>query len=166
MTAERYSKIYSWFGGHPYAKRAAVLANRLLPAVPFVCYPALLLILAASGTPLPLLARAVLVPAFAFCSGTALRNALDRPRPYEQAGFVPLVQKSTRGKSFPSRHALSAAVLAVVWLYFYPAAGAVMAAIALAICALRVLTGLHHGRDVAVGAALGAAVGFIGMWIL
>ena len=43
----------------------------------------------------------------------------------------------------PSRHALSAAVLAAVWLYFYPAAGCVMVGIALLICCLRVLTGVH-----------------------
>ncbi len=50
----------------------------------------------------------------------------------------------------PSRHALSAAVLAAVWLYFYPAAGCVMVGIALLICCLRVLTGVHHvaGRGV------------------
>ena len=80
--------------------------------------------------------------------------------------ITPLVQKDTHGRSFPSRHALSAAVLAMVWLYFYPAVGWCMIVIALLIAVVRVLTGVHHIRDVAAGLALGFACGFVGMWLL
>ena len=59
-----------------------------------------------------------------------------------------------------------AAVLAAVWLYFYPAAGCVMVGVALLICCLRVLTGVHHVRDVVCGFALGFSVGCSGMWLL
>ena len=55
-----------------------------------------------------------------FWGGTILRDRLNLPRPYEQPGFEPLRHKETRGHSFPSRHALSASVLAMVWMYFYP----------------------------------------------
>ena len=113
-----------------------------------------------------LIARAVFVPAFVFLGGTLLRARLNFPRPYEQPGFTPLVPKETHGKSFPSRHALSAAVLAAVWLYFYPAAGCVMVGIALLICCLRVLTGVHHVRDVVCGFVLGFVLGTAGMWLL
>ena len=58
------------------------------------------------------------------------------------------------------------AVLAAVWLYFYPAAGCVMVGVALLICCLRVLTGVHHVRDVVCGFALGFALGAAGMWLL
>ena len=88
------------------------------------------------------------------------------PASYEQPGFTPLVAKESRGHSMPSRHALSAAVLAAVWLYFYPAAGCVMVGVALLICCLRVLTGVHHVRDVVCGFALGFALGCAGMWLL
>ena len=111
--------------------------------VPFVCYPALLLLLnlrwfamlrvGRGGGALDfmqVIARAILVPGLAFWMGTLLRARLNFPRPYEQPGFVPLVPKSTRGNSCPSRHALSAAVLGMVWLYFYPAVGVGMLAIA------------------------------------
>ena len=80
--------------------------------------------------------------------------------------WLPLVPKSTRGNSCPSRHALSAAVLGMVWLYFYPAVGVGMLAIAALICLLRVLSGVHFIRDVLVGAAFGLAFGFAGMWLL
>ena len=38
--------------------------------------------------------------------------------------------------------------------------------IALLICCLRVLTGVHHVRDVVCGFALGFALGCAGMWLL
>ena len=60
----------------------------------------------------------------------------------------------------------NAAVLAAVWCYFYPAAGACMVVVALLICALRVLAGAHYVRDVAAGALLGFALGAAGMWLL
>ena len=53
----------------------------------------------------------------------------------------------------------------MVWLYFYPAAGAAMVVVAAAICVLRVLAGVHFPRDVLAGAALGFALGYVGMWI-
>ena len=105
------------------------------------------------------------MPGFVFLGGTVLRAKLNFPRPYEQPGFTPLVEKETHGHSFPSRHALSAAVLAMVWLYFYPAAGVAMVVVAAAICVLRVLAGVHFPRDVLAGAALGFALGYVGMWI-
>lgn len=76
------------------------------------------------------------------------------------------MEKETHGQSFPSRHALSAAVLAAVWLSFYPAVGGVMVAVTVAICVLRVLAGVHFPRDVIAGALLGFSLGIVGMRLL
>ena len=178
MTPERYQKLLHWMEAHPAVRTAVIALNRWLPAVPFVCYPVLLVLLnvqwfrllqvglnQAALDFMQLIARAILVPGFVFLGGTVLRAKLNFPRPYEQPGFTPLVEKETRGRSFPSRHALSAAVLAMVWLYFYSAAGVVMVVVAAAICVLRVLAGVHFPRDVLAGAALGFALGYVGMWI-
>ena len=165
MTAEHYHALYRWFDAHPAARRFVVALDRWLPLVPFVCYPVLLCLLnvrlvqlfltrqSAAPDLMSEIARSILVPGITFWVGTALRARLDRPRPYDQPGFTPLVQKDTHGRSFPSRHALSAAVLAMVWLYFYPAVGWCMIVIALLIAVVRVLTGVHHIRDVAAGLA-------------
>ena len=178
LTAEHYHALYRWFDAHPAARRFVVALDRWLPLVPFVCYPVLLCLLnvglvqlfltrqSAAPDLMSEIARSILVPGITFWVGTALRARLDRPRPYDQPGFTPLVQKDTHGRSFPSRHALSAAVLAMVWLYFYPAVGWCMIVIALLIAVVRVLTGVHHIRDVAAGLALGFACGFVGMWLL
>ena len=170
--------LLRWLEARPALKKLVIALNRWLPAVPFACYPLLLVLLnvrwfrllsanrAAALDFMQLIARAVFVPAFVFLGGTLLRARLNFPRPYEQPGFTPLVPKETHGKSFPSRHALSAAVLAAVWCYFYPAAGACMVVVALLICTLRVLAGVHFVRDVAAGALLGFALGAAGMYLL
>ena len=178
MTPERYQTLLRWLDARPGLKKAVIALNRWLPAIPFVSYPVLLVLLNVqwfrlmrAGSPAALdfmqqIAQAILVPAIVFLGGSLLRAKLNFPRPYEQAGFTPLVEKDTRGKSFPSRHALSAAVLAAVWLYFYPAAGVCMILVALLICVLRVVAGVHYIWDVAAGALLGFALGAAGMWLL
>ena len=179
MTPEQYARIRDWLDARPTARLLVLHANRWLPLVPFVCYPVLLVLLnlrwftmltiGRGGGALDfmqVIARAILVPGLAFGLGTILRARLNFPRPYEQPGFVPLVSKETHGNSCPSRHALSAAVLGMVWLYFYPAVGVVMLAIAVLICLLRVLSGAHFVRDVLAGAAFGLTFGFVGMWLL
>ncbi len=178
MTVEHYHTLYRWFELHPATRRFVAAMDRWLPLVPFVSYPVLLCLLnvhlvqlwltrkAAAPDFMLEIARSILVPGITFWGGTVLRARLDRPRPYDQPGFTPLVQKGTHGKSFPSRHALSAAVLAMVWLYFYPIVGWCMTAVALLIAVGRVLTGVHHIRDVAAGLAIGFGCGFIGMWLL
>ena len=161
---------------HPAVSRCVVALDRWLPLIPFVCYPVLLCLLNVRlfhllGSQAALdfmvtIARAVFVPGFTFWGGTILRDKLNLPRPYEQPGFEPLRRKETKGHSFPSRHALSAAVLAMVWMYFYPKAGWAMVCITVLICIGRVLTGVHHIRDVVGGAVLGFALGYAGMWLL
>ena len=178
MTPEQYRKIRDGLDARPTLRQLVLFCNHWLPAVPFVCYPVLLVILnvqwfallrvgsAAALDFMQQIARAILVPGITFWFGTALRARLDRPRPYEQPGFVPLVAKETKGHSFPSRHALSAAVLAMTWLRFFPAVGVAMVIITLLICALRVLVGVHSVPDVLLGAALGFGLGAVGMWLL
>ena len=161
---------------HPAVSRCVVALDRWLPLIPFVCYPVLLCLLnvrlfhllgsQAALDFMATIARAVFVPGFTFWGGTILRDKLNLPRPYEQPGFEPLRRKETKGHSFPSRHALSAAVLAMVWMYFYPKAGWAMVGVTVLICIGRELTGVHHIRDVVGGAALGFALGYAGMWLL
>ncbi len=179
MTPEQYKKLTDWLELHPVLRKSIILLNHWLPLVPFVCYPVLILLLnfkwfallrAGRGGGavrfMQSIAQAILVPGLTFWLGTAVRARLNCPRPYEQPGFVPLVPKSTRGQSCPSRHALSAAVLGMTWLYFYPPVGVVMLIIAALICVLRVLAGTHSIRDVIAGAAFGLAFGYVGMWVL
>ena len=163
MRPDRYAVIYRWFAARPAALTALRLANRWLPLASAGAYALLLALLAvrlaAGAGDMGLLARAVLVPGAVFGGGSVLRAVLDRPRPYQQPGFEALVPKKTRGRSFPSRHAVSGAVIAMAWLPVCPLWAAVLAAGDAAICAERVVAGVHTTGDVLAGAALGFAVG-------
>lgn len=167
MRPDRYAVIYRWFAARPAALTALRLANRWLPLASAGAYALLLALLAvrlaAGAGDMDLLARAVLVPGAVFGGGSVLRAVLNRPRPYQQPGFTPLLPKETEGKSFPSRHALSGAVIAMAWLPVNPAVAGVLTVSALAICITRVLAGVHWVRDVAAGAALGFGLGALGM---
>ena len=110
------------------------------------------------------LPRAVIVPALGFLTVTALRAAINAPRPYETLGIPPLTPKETKGKSFPSRHAACAAVIAVTALKVLPPLGAVLWGIALMIALTRVLSGVHFVRDVVCGLLLGGLIGWVGMY--
>lgn len=167
MNPERYSRVYRWFAARPAARTVLAACTRLLPLAQAGMYLALLGLLAARTAAgedcMQLLVRAVLVPGAVFAGGSALRAGLNRPRPYQQPGFTPLLPKETEGKSFPSRHALSGAVIAMAWLPVSPAVAGVLTVSALAICVTRVLAGVHWMRDVAAGAALGFGLGALGM---
>ena len=59
--------------------------------------------------------------------------------------------KNTKGKSFPSRHTASAAVIAMTLLYVNIPVGIVFLAIALLIGISRICARVHFPRDVAAG---------------
>ena len=171
MTVRQCQALYRWFSARPRARRALAAANFLFPLFSIALYPALLALLAAQlvspggGTPEAAaeLARAVLVPGAVFWGGSALRKALNRPRPYEQPGVQSILPKRTRGQAFPSRHALSAGVIAAVWLHYSLPVGLFLTAAALGVCAVRVMALVHSPRDVLAGAAAGFALGLLGM---
>ena len=110
--------------------------------------------------------RYLAVCALSFAGATALRSALNRPRPYELYPIEGLIKKDTKGKSFPSRHLFSASVIscALLWVNI-PAGEACFAATAI-LAVIRVVGGVHFPRDVIAGIALGLACGVVGFWAI
>ena len=107
------------------------------------------------------LVRLALAGAAAGLSSRLLKLAYERARPGEMPALVPV-----EGFSYPSGHAVGAAVLAVSLALLAgrtrPAGQrAALMAIALAmvalVCATRVFLGVHYPSDVLGGAAVGAA---------
>lgn len=109
--------------------------------------------------------RAAGVPAAIFLLVTGLRRLVNRQRPYDRFG-VPPVGRFTpnKGRSMPSRHAASAAAiaLAVMWVFPKPAVWAAMGALCLLIGLLRIFTGKHYPSDVLAALAFSALVSAIG----
>ncbi len=171
MKPEAYRKIYVWFTARPAALAVLCFFTRQLPLFVGSMYGVLLARLGwgwyaaarggACGAEAASFWQAAAVPAVTLLVGSLLRRWIDAPRPYDDPAFTPLVEKETTGKSLPSRHALSAAVITVVWWRYSMPVGVLMAVITAAVCATRVLAGVHSVRDVTAGAVLGFACGML-----
>jgi undecaprenyl-diphosphatase len=99
--------------------------------------------------------RGTALTAGAHLVSMGVKRVVRRPRP---AHVVPLVRTAGR-HSFPSSHATSAAAAAVV----FGALGVRTAwPLAAAVCASRLVAGVHYPSDVAAGAALGALTARLG----
>lgn len=161
MTADRYRAVIGWFNARPAAKKLLRAVSLGSVAAVYLLYAGLVVLMMLRGNPLlwPLL----LVPAVVFVLGTALRRAINRPRPYETLGFAPLFPKDTKGQSLPSRHCFSAACIAVAALPVSPAAAALLAGLAVVIALTRVLCGVHYISDVLAGLVFGAAASRLGL---
>lgn len=161
MTADRYRAVIGWFNARPAAKKLLRAVSLGSVAAVYLLYAGLAVLMMLRGNSLlwPLLA----VPAVVFVLGTALRRAINRPRPYETLGFTPLFPKDTKAQSLPSRHCFSAACIAVAAIPVSPAAAAVLAGLAVVIALTRVLCGVHYISDVLVGLVFGAAASRLGL---
>lgn len=162
MQAMAYKKLAQSFRDHPKLAKSVHILNRILTAAVFLAYPALLLYLAAERE--RTLYLSIVVPLDGFLAVSVFRYLFNRPRPYERYDFTPAIPKRTAGKSFPSRHVFSAAVIAVTFLVQKnPAAvgvGAALAAVALAMAVIRVISGVHYVSDVLAAWAC-AGIGWI-----
>ena len=103
-----------------------------------------------------------MVPAAAFVVGTALRAAINRPRPYTKYGFVPLFPKDKTGQSMPSRHCFSAAAIVAAAFTVWVPLGVAACLLAAVVAVTRVLTGVHYPSDVLAGLAFGTGAAVIG----
>lgn len=162
MYTDWYEHIAAPFRTAPNAASALNMLDKALVALVAAAYLGVLAWLALTGD--PRLARATLVPGIGFVATSVVRAAIDAPRPYELYDIDPLIKKDTHGKSLPSRHIFSAAVIACTLFWLNPWWGA-LAFIACAIVSYcRVIGGVHFPRDVVTAllfAFLCALVGFI-----
>lgn len=160
MTADRYRAVFAWFNARPAAKKALRAVSVGGVAAVYLLYAWLILRLAWQRD--PGLWSFLAVPAVVFVLGTGVRRAINRPRPYETLGFVPLFPKDTKGQSFPSRHCFSAACIAVAAAWVSPAAAVILGLLAAVIALSRVLCGVHYISDVLGGLVFGAAASLLG----
>ncbi|MDU5613732.1 MAG: phosphatase PAP2 family protein [Slackia sp.] len=163
MYAERYRRMSEPLRRDSRTKSLVLHVNSLLTAVGYIAYPLLLVLLAATGN--PLLVRAVAVPAAAFVAVSLLRRVLNAPRPYEKDGIDPIIYKDTKGRSFPSRHAFSMAMIAMTWMAWMPAVGSALLIASAFMATVRVVGGVHYPKDVIAGIAVAVICGIAGFWI-
>lgn len=167
MREEQYREMSAYLSGTKKRSTIVKTLHDILPAVMYVFYPLQLIYLAVTdGVLSERFLRVLLIPLCTFLIVTIVRAIINAKRPYEVYDFTPVVEKSTSGKSFPSRHTVSAFIIAMAFLYLNVRLGVVMLFIAAVIAAVRVLAGVHFVRDVIGGAAIGIIVGVLGFFVL
>lgn len=164
MTKEQYIKITEPMRSDPEKTKRIVSLNQILTGVVFMVYPLYMVMLYLEKD--PKLMKVIFVPAVSFVLVTIFRKMINVPRPYEKFGIPPVIEKDTKGKSFPSRHVFSVFIIAVTIFCSHPGPGILIALIGVAMAVIRVLGGVHEPRDVIAGAVIGLACGVVGFYIL
>jgi membrane-associated phospholipid phosphatase len=94
----------------------------------------------------------------ALCLNATVKRVVRRDRPPHDGDVVPLIPHPT-SHSFPSSHAAMSAAAACGLTAAVPGLGWLFATLALLMAASRLYLAVHYPLDVAVGLALGLAVG-------
>lgn len=131
--------------------------NKIITNVVYIIYPVLiiyLIIIRDKGV-----FDAVWIPAVSFVIVTLLRKKINAPRPYQVYGIAPIIPKDTLGNSFPSRHAFSIFIIAMVAMYIDVTLGIFMIVMGIVLCLVRVIGGVHFIKDVICGAFMGIVAG-------
>ena len=113
-----------------------------------------------------MLYHTVLVPGVAFVVVSIFRRVYNAPRPYEQMQIRSLIQKDTKGKSFPSRHVFSIFIIGMSFMPVFPVIAGVIFVAGVFLALIRVIGGVHYIHDVIAGAFLGILIGFLGFYVI
>ena len=161
---ENYPRIYEWFTASE--KRVSGLKNfkSLSTAVMYGAYILLLVFLGASGD--MRIIKAVAVPAFVFLFVTVVRKGINALRPYEKYPIKPVIPKSTKGKSCPSRHTACAFIIALAVLYVNVPFGICLLVLSVFIGISRPVMGVHFPLDVLFAAVIAIILGILGFYII
>lgn len=164
MTRETYRRMTEYIKKDPKKVWRINRINQLLTGIVFCAYPLFLFMLFLEKE--AFLIRAVVVPAVSFGGVTLFRYLLNVPRPYEKFELEPVLEKDTRGKSFPSRHVFSVYMIAATVFVYHPDAGVVLGVLGLFLAGIRVAGGVHEPRDVIVGAVIGILCAIVGYYFI
>ena len=139
MKGESYKNVNAYFSQTKARNTTIKALHDILPLVMYIFYPIQLLTLAINEG-----------------IGSEL---------FLKFTLIPLCTLILTGKSFPSRHTVSAFIIAMAFLYVNTNLGIIMLCLATAIGLTRILSGVHFVRDVVGGAAIGIFIGIIGFFI-
>lgn len=167
MYEKEYRKIRSYFLGHPELYFLLRIIYKYSPYPVFAAYPILLgYLFFAEGFFSEVFLRVLIIPAAVLITVSLLRLIINRKRPYEKYDIEPLIEKDTKGKSFPSRHAASVFIIALSFVYAdLPTIAVCLWVLGIIMCLSRVLAGVHFATDVLAGMVYSIVFWVIGLFI-
>ena len=164
MKEETYRAMADAVNAVPLMKSYIIWFNRVVTICVYLLYPALLGLL--WYTKNDGLIPAIVIPGVSFILLSIWRDRINKPRPYEVFDMVPVIDKKTKGHSFPSRHIFCMFLIAVTVFYFYPLAGLLIGLVGIALAVNRVIGGVHFVKDVVCGALVGILCGAAGFYVI
>lgn len=160
MYEKTYKKFVSSIYKYKYGKETINIINKLSTSLVYLIYPIALFFLGINKD--IRFWKVLLIPGVSFVLLSFVRSYINFPRPYEVFDIIPIIDKDTKGKSFPSRHVFSVLVIAMTLYYIWPPLGIFLMFVGGIIAIIRVLGGVHFPRDVIAGAIIGILSGIIG----
>jgi membrane-associated phospholipid phosphatase len=154
-----YKKWTQPFLNHPLVLKLCRTFNRIFTLIPFLMYPALLIVLWIQRDSRIL--KIICVPAMSFIILSVVRRAINRSRPYERWDIKPLIIKKKKGCSMPSRHVFSSTIIAMVFLKIFPPLGISLMVLSVFTALLRIIGGVHYPSDVLIGFFCGVVAGLL-----
>ena len=164
MNKQTYIKVMNYLYEHKTLRKTMVAVERTIEVSVVAAYFCSLIYCLYTSAGKALISAVTCLAALYLC--TMIRVVADRKRPYEVYETLPAIDKSTKGKSFPSRHLTSIAVISIALLSLNIPLGILFLFLTVVMGALRVLLGVHFIKDVAVGAAIGIIIGVVGMFVV
>ena len=142
-------KFVQYFSKHPKQKKTILFLASFCVLVSFVGYMSLLLYLLIQKNIHDFL-FSFFIPLGTILLVEVIRHFYSRPRPFE-TGYFELLIDHSKGKSFPSKHATSAMIIALSIYQVNSLLGSLMIINALMVGLTRIFTGIHHVSDVLGG---------------
>ena len=158
MTKEQYERWSAPFRKNAIRIKILKEIDNWITRAVFLAYPALLAYLFLQGN-LRQLCFSIGIPGGSFLAVSLFRSIYSAPRPYEVLDICPLIKKTTKGKSFPSRHVFSIFIIGMIFLDWNMWAGIILLILGVLLAYIRVVGGVHFPKDVAAGALLGILCG-------
>ena len=159
-----YIQKQEWLQKHKNCAKCILFTCKSLTYIIYIAYICAILYLLITQQ-FKFLIVFITIPACGFLLETGIRAKLNRPRPYEVLDIPPLQKKDTQGKSFPSRHAFSAAILSVSFYFLNPKLGFLFILFSIIIGFCRIFMGVHWIKDVVAGLLFGWIFGYLGFFL-
>lgn len=162
MNKEFYLNIYSKFENKE-SKKILNILNEIITSFIYITFPIFLAYLFITKN--PNFIRITLTTLIPFILLSVFRNIYNAKRPYELFETTPILNKDSKGKSFPSRHVFSIFVIGMSSFFIIKFYGIIALILGVFLAIIRVVGGVHFIKDVSVGALIGIISGIIGMTI-
>ena len=153
-----YLELSQLLQDHPRYRQMLSMISHYSTYSVMIVYPLVLLYLLMTHSPQFLFV--MIRPLVAFVLVTVFRKIINRPRPYDVYDLQ-VVEDHKHGESFPSRHSVSALIIALVCFKVNAGIGIIMSIMAVIVMVTRLLGCLHFVSDIVAAIIFAVVIAWI-----